>query len=105
MNKENKENDKTEAQLIQLPVEIDPDIEQIYLTGAVGTFTNHDFRMVILNERTVEGDKPGTMGLVRVGEYELIMSHSVAKQIYNWLGKSIEQFEKQVGEIKTILPE
>lgn len=96
------EKDSIRPQLIQLPLELDPDIKQIYLTGAVGTFTNHDFRMIILNEKSVEGNNSGAVKLVRVGEYELIMSHSVAKEIYNWLGKAIDQFEEQIGEIKTI---
>lgn len=86
---------------VSVPVRLNPEIKQIYLTGAVGTFTNHDFRMIPLNEKTVESNEEG-INLVREGDYELIMSHSVVKIIHEWLGNAIEQFESQVGEIKII---
>lgn len=89
---------------LSAPIELSEDVKQIYLTGVLGTFTNHDFRMILLNEKSKEGNNPGEVNLVRIGEYELIMSHSVAKKVYKWLGRAIDQFEEQVGEIEVIGP-
>ena len=80
------ENNKTkqEGNFVEVPIKINPELKQIYLTGAVGTFTNNDFRMVLLNEKSIQGNPQGLLNLVREGEYELIMSHTAAKGIYEW---------------------
>jgi hypothetical protein len=102
-NKEIEQKAKLRPRLIA-SIEQSADMKQVYITGALGTFTNHDFRMVLLNEKSEVINEPARVNLNRVAEYELIMSHTVVKEIHEWLGKAIGQFEEQVGEIKPVRP-
>lgn len=99
---EEKANEKTVGQETpdNLRLDINPELKQIYMTGASGGFTHHDFRLLIFNEKPKYGNEPGVIHLVRDVNHEIIMSHLSVKELYDWLGKNIRDFEEQVGEIK-----
>ena len=81
-------------------IEVNPELKQIYMTGALGGFTPHDFRLVIINEKS-KADKNGQVNLVPMGNYELILSHTAIKELHDFLSNHIESFEKVNGEIKS----
>lgn len=81
-------------------IELNPEMKQVYMTGAFGGFTPHDFRIIIFNEKpTMEDKKSGNVDLIRDANHEIIMSHLTAKELYDWLGKAIDEFEGKVGKI------
>lgn len=75
-------------------VELDEELVQIYLTGAFGGFTPHDFRMIVFNELPKPSDSPGTVDLIKHAKYELIMSPLTAKELHGWLGEQLKEYEK-----------
>ncbi len=84
---------------------IPEDVEQIYITGALGGFTTHDFRLITFNEVI----KPtnainGAVNLVRESKQVLVMAPTTAKELRNWLDMQIKEYEANNGEIKLILP-
>jgi len=76
------------------PLVINSDIEQIYLTGAFGGPTPHDFRIIVFNEASKNLAEDGhSVDLIRDATHELIMSHLTAKELYDWLGRQLKQLE------------
>lgn len=80
-------------------IEVSPELTQIYMTGALGGFTPHDFRLVIINEKSKSED--GIVNLIPVADYELILSHTAIKELYEFLDTHIKAFEKLNDEIKS----
>lgn len=85
-------------------IELNSEIKQIYMTGAFGGFTAHDFRMIIFNEKPIMEKDSDMVDLVRNASHEIIMSLSATKELYDWLGKNIEDYENKFGEIKSKQP-
>lgn len=85
-------------------IKLNSDIKQIYMTGAMGGFTPHDFRLFIFNEKP-EMKNSDVVELVRNVDHELIMSFQAVKELYTWLDKRIKEFENEVGEIKPNKPQ
>lgn len=79
----------------QPPIEFNPEIKQIYMTGAMGGYTPHDFRLFIFNEKPKMEDSD-FIELVRKVDHELIMSFQVVKELHDWLSERIKEFEKDV---------
>jgi|GEM_PF-1585574 hypothetical protein len=78
-----------------------PEIEQVDMTGAVGGYTPHDFRLLIFNERTKENNKiEEAIGSVHNASHEIIMSHRAVKELHNWLGACIKNHEEQMEKLK-----
>ncbi|MDM7939869.1 MAG: DUF3467 domain-containing protein [Methanothrix sp.] len=89
---------------MEVSVEIrrNPDFKQIYAIGAIGGHSPYDFRIAFYNDSPkalVEGGKSVTV-MERTIETELILSPLAAKELYNWLGGHIKDYEKLFGEIK-----
>lgn len=83
-------------------LKVSPEVNQVYMSGATGGFTHHDFRLLIFNEKPIDSKNENVIGLVREIDNELIMSHLAVKELHHWLGESIKEFEDQVGEIKPL---
>lgn len=85
----------------EIPIKINPEIKQIYVTGAFGGFTAHDMRIAFFNEAILPNKKPNEdFKVSKVADYEVIMSHTAAKELYMWLGKRIKEFEDITGPIE-----
>lgn len=103
MVEEKKVNEKIISEAPENPrLDLNPELKQVYMTGATGGFTPHDFRLLIFTEKPEESDDPDSLIMVRDIHHEIIMSHLSVKELYIWLGKSIKQVEDQVGEIKPL---
>ncbi|EKQ52878.1 MAG: Protein of unknown function (DUF3467) [Methanobacterium sp. Maddingley MBC34] len=89
------------AEKDEVPIIINSEIKQIYVTGAFGGFTAHDMRIAFFNEAILPIDKPDEdFRVAKVADYEVIMSHTSAKELYMWLGKRIKEFEDITGPIE-----
>lgn len=93
--------DKKEKKMekVQVPLELSSEVDQVYMTGAIGGYTPHDFRLIIFNEVTKEKNSE-ELRLVRNVSHEIIMSHRAVMELYNWLGDHIDDYNKKVEEIK-----
>ena len=70
------------------------ELTQIYSTGAFGGFTPYDFRIYLFNETLkATGNNIENSELVRVANYELIMTPQVVKELRNWLNQKIDEYE------------
>jgi len=87
----------------KIPLKVNPEINQIYFTGAIGGFTNYDFRIILYNEIARQiGENIETVQLLPEANYELVMSPKTAKELHIWLGNRIKEMEDIMGEeIKT----
>jgi len=85
----------------KIPLKLNPDIKQIYATGAFGGFTPYDCRIVLFNDSTIPTDESNeNFQVARIADYEIIMPHRTVKELYNWLGKLINEFEDVKGSNK-----
>lgn len=78
------------------------DFKQVYAIGAIGGHSPYDFRIAFYNDSPkaiVEGGKSATV-MERKIETEMILSPLAAKELANWLGEHIKDYEKLFGEIK-----
>ena len=78
------------------------DFKQVYAIGAIGGHSPYDFRIAFYNDSPkaiVEGGKSVTV-MERKIETEMILSPLAAKELANWLGEHIKDYEKLFGEIK-----
>jgi outer membrane lipoprotein-sorting protein len=78
------------------------DFKQVYAIGAIGGHSPYDFRIAFYNDSPkaiVEGGKSMTV-MERKIETEMILSPLAAKELSNWLGEHIKDYEKLFGEIK-----
>lgn len=79
-----------------------PDFKQVYAIGAIGVHSPYDFRIAFYNDspKSVnEGGKSVTV-MERKMETEIILSPLAAKELYNWLGEHIKDYERVFGEVK-----
>ncbi len=79
-----------------------PDFKQVYAIGAIGGHSPYDFRIAFYNDSPksqVEGGKSVTV-MERKIDTEIILSPLAAKELANWLGEHIKDYEKVFGEIK-----
>lgn len=79
-----------------------PEFKQIYAIGAIGGHSPYDFRIAFYNDSPrilKEGDKSITV-MERKIDMEVILSPLAAKELANWLGEHIKDYEKKFGEIK-----
>jgi hypothetical protein len=79
-----------------------PEFRQIYAIGAIGGHSPYDFRIAFYNDSPkalVEGGKQMTV-MERKIEAEIILSPLAAKELANWLGGHIKDYERLFGEIK-----
>ena len=89
---------------MEVSVEISrsPEFKQVYAIGAIGGHSPYDFRIAFYNDSPkslVEGGKSVTV-MERKIETEIILSPLAAKELANWLGEHIKDYEKAFGEIK-----
>jgi hypothetical protein len=89
---------------MEVSVEIlrSPDFKQVYAIGAIGGHSPYDFRIAFYNDSPkslVEGGKNVTV-MERKIDTEIILSPLAAKELANWLGEHIKDYEKVFGEIK-----
>jgi hypothetical protein len=78
------------------------DFKQVYAIGAIGGHSPYDFRIAFYNDSPkslVEGGKSVTV-MERKIDTEIILSPLAAKELANWLGDHIKDYEKVFGEIK-----
>lgn len=91
--------DKTK--IPKIPLKVNPEIKQIYATGAFGGFTPYDFRIVLYNDTPTPKDEFGEeMEFARIANHELIMSPIAAKELSVWLNERIGEFEGFFGVIE-----
>lgn len=85
---------------VEIPVKISEDVNQIYITGAFGGFTQYDFRIMLYNDVFQVNDKNKTeASLVHECKNQLIMSPLAAKELRDWLDRNIKKYEENVGSI------
>jgi hypothetical protein len=78
------------------------DFKQVYAIGAIGGHSPYDFRIAFYNDSpkpAADGGKSVTV-MERKIETEIILSPLAAKELCNWLGEHIKDYEKLFGEIK-----
>jgi len=89
---------------MEVSVEIirSPEFKQIYAIGAMGGHSPYDFRIAFYNDSPkaiTEGGKSVTVMERRI-ETEIILSPLAAKELADWLGEHIRDYEKLAGDIK-----
>lgn len=72
----------------------EPGTQKYYVTNIVGGATKYDYRIDLMNEKVRY--KNGWTYLV---DSIVIMTPSVTKKLHRMLGKYIENYEKEKGEI------
>jgi len=88
-----------DEEIEEVPLIVNHELKQIYVTGAIGGHTAHDFRLLFFNEITKEKND-NSIGLVRSIDYEVIMSHRAVRELYSWLEKHIKKYDEQMKELK-----
>jgi hypothetical protein len=87
---------------VSIEITSSPDFKQVYAIGAIGGHSPYDFRIAFYNDSPkalMEGGKNVTV-MERKIETEIILSPLAAKELCNWLGEHIKDYEKLFGEIK-----
>lgn len=77
-----------------IPYKVNLDTKQVYVTGALGGFTDRDFRLILFNDTLEHNEKPeNEVNVIREICLEAIMSPQTVKELYSWLGEHIKNFE------------
>lgn len=88
---------------IKMKVSKTDDFKQVYAIGAMGGHSPYDFRISFYNDMPQTFSNEGGMQTVdRKVETEVILSPAAAKELLNWLGSHVRDYEKMFGTINTI---
>lgn len=81
-----------------VPAEVNrtPDYRMIYAHGALGIFTEYDYRLRFYNEIFPTGDNKKIYEV----PVTIVMSPIAAKDLRDLLDRHIKEYEEKVGEIK-----
>ena len=90
------EGDKGEAKIVEAEARRTPNYQMVYAQGAIGTFTEYDYRLRFYNEIF-----PGEDGK-KIYEIPItiVMSPIAAKELRDLLDRQIKEYEEKVGEIR-----
>jgi len=79
-----------------------PDFKQVYAIGAIGGHSPYDFRIAFYNDspKSVQDGGKSVTIMERKIDTEIILSPMAAKELLNWLGEHIKDYEKVFGEVK-----
>ncbi len=83
----------------------DKDFMTVYATGALGGFDSQGafhmiFYMPSVKPETLQGKKENEV--VEVTHLvKVVMTPATLKQLSDWMGKNVQSFEKQFGEVET----
>jgi hypothetical protein len=72
---------------------------QVYAIGALGDWTQYDFRIGFYADVTSEKDDPKKK--VYILGTQVILSPRATKELSTWLSKHVDEYEKEHGVIKT----
>jgi hypothetical protein len=78
------------------------EFKQVYAIGAIGGHSPYDFRIAFYNDspRAQVEDGKSLTAIERKIDTEIILSPLAAKELANWLGEHIKDYERVFGEIK-----
>ncbi len=86
--------EKKELKKVPLELHIPPDFKTVYAEGAIGGFDPYGVKMSFYNDLQLPGK------VVRRLQVQVSMSFLAAKQLHVWLGKHLENIERNFGKIK-----
>jgi hypothetical protein len=72
---------------------------QVYAIGALGDWTQYDFRIGFYADVTSEKDDPKKK--IYILGTQVILSPRATKELSTWLSKHVDEYEKEHGVIKT----
>ena len=90
------ESNEREERIVKAEARRTPNYQMIYAHGAIGTFTEYDYRLRFYNE-TFPGEDGKPIYEIPV---TIVMSPIAAKELRDLLDRQIKEYEEKVGEIK-----